>query len=157
MPLNALNLMYCKAHVAQILMIEDIDNIIKGALEVFLSVCATMIIFLFIDATNTFETKMQTFCVLYSNIYHSRRYIFVRFLRRVNVKYTFNVKWVSCVVLHFWSSAVFSCRLCFLRAFPFIRWIINCMLCIVWKKEILSCARGISVVAYFITSDGYLQ
>ena len=39
MPLNALNLMYCKFHVAQIIIIEDIDNIIKGALEVFLSVC----------------------------------------------------------------------------------------------------------------------
>jgi len=38
MPLNALNLMYCKVHVAQIIIIEDIDNIIKGALEVFLSV-----------------------------------------------------------------------------------------------------------------------
>jgi len=38
MPLNALNLMYCKFHVAQIIIIEDIDNIIKGALEVFLSV-----------------------------------------------------------------------------------------------------------------------
>ena len=37
-PLNALNLMYCKFHVAQIIIIEDIDNIIKGALEVFLSV-----------------------------------------------------------------------------------------------------------------------
>ena len=33
MPLNALNLMYCKFHVAQIIIIEDIDNIIKGALE----------------------------------------------------------------------------------------------------------------------------
>jgi len=38
MPLNALNLMYCKFHIAQIIIIEDIDNIIKGALEVFLSV-----------------------------------------------------------------------------------------------------------------------
>ena len=38
MPLNALNLMYCKFHVAQIIIIKDIDNIIKGALEVFLSV-----------------------------------------------------------------------------------------------------------------------
>ena len=38
MPLNALNLMYCKFHVAKIIIIEDIDNIIKGALEVFLSV-----------------------------------------------------------------------------------------------------------------------
>jgi len=38
MPLNALNLMYCKVHLAQIIIIEDIDNIIKGALEVFLSV-----------------------------------------------------------------------------------------------------------------------
>jgi len=38
MPLNALNLVYCKFHVAQIIIIEDIDNIIKGALEVFLSV-----------------------------------------------------------------------------------------------------------------------
>ena len=41
MPLNALNLMYCKVHLAQIIIIEDIDNIIKGALEVFLSVCST--------------------------------------------------------------------------------------------------------------------
>jgi len=39
MPLNALNVMYCKVHVAQIIIIEYIDNIIKGALEVFLSVC----------------------------------------------------------------------------------------------------------------------
>ena len=38
MLLNALNLMYCKFHVAQIIIIEDIDNIIKGALKVFLSV-----------------------------------------------------------------------------------------------------------------------
>jgi len=38
MPLNALNLMYCKFYVAQIIIIEDIDNKIKGALEVFLSV-----------------------------------------------------------------------------------------------------------------------
>ena len=30
--------MYCKFHIAQIIIIEDIDNIIKGALEVFLSV-----------------------------------------------------------------------------------------------------------------------
>jgi len=38
MPLNALNMMYCKFHVAQIIIIEDIDNIIMGALEVFFSV-----------------------------------------------------------------------------------------------------------------------
>jgi len=38
MPLNALNLMYCKSHVAQIIIIDDIDNIIKGALEVFFCV-----------------------------------------------------------------------------------------------------------------------
>ena len=38
MPLNALNLIYCKFPIAQIIVIEDIDNIIKGALEVFLSV-----------------------------------------------------------------------------------------------------------------------
>ena len=38
MPFNALILMYCKLHVAQIIIIDDIDNIIKGALEVFLSV-----------------------------------------------------------------------------------------------------------------------
>jgi len=35
---NALNLIYCKKNFAQIISIEDIDNIIKGALEVFLSV-----------------------------------------------------------------------------------------------------------------------
>jgi len=38
MPLNALNFMYCKFLVAQIIIIEDIDNLMKGALEVFLSV-----------------------------------------------------------------------------------------------------------------------
>ena len=38
MPLNALKLIYCKFHIAQIIDIENIDNIIKGALEVFLSV-----------------------------------------------------------------------------------------------------------------------
>jgi len=38
MTLNALNLIYCKFHIAQILVIEDIDSIFKGALEVFLSV-----------------------------------------------------------------------------------------------------------------------
>jgi len=37
MPLNALNLVYCKFHIAQIIIIEDIDNIIKGVLEVFSS------------------------------------------------------------------------------------------------------------------------
>ena len=42
MPLNALNLMYCKFHVAQIIIIKDIDNITKGALEVFLSVYLTV-------------------------------------------------------------------------------------------------------------------
>jgi len=36
-PLNDLNLTYCKFHIAQIIIIEDIDNIIKGALKVFLS------------------------------------------------------------------------------------------------------------------------
>jgi len=41
MPLNALNLIYCEFHIAQILIIEDIDNIIKGALEVFISVCVS--------------------------------------------------------------------------------------------------------------------
>jgi len=38
MPLNALKLIYCKFHIAQIIDIENIDNIIKGALQVFLSV-----------------------------------------------------------------------------------------------------------------------
>ena len=38
MPLNALKLIYCKFHIAQIIVLENIDNIIKGALEVFLSV-----------------------------------------------------------------------------------------------------------------------
>jgi len=38
MPLNALKLIYCKFHIAQIVDIENIENIIKGALEVFLSV-----------------------------------------------------------------------------------------------------------------------
>ena len=38
MPLNALNLIYWKFHIAQLIVKEDIDNIIKGALEVFLSV-----------------------------------------------------------------------------------------------------------------------
>ena len=41
MPLNALNLIYFKFHISPIIVIEDIDKIIKGALEVFLSVvCA---------------------------------------------------------------------------------------------------------------------
>jgi len=39
MHLNALNLIDCKFHIAQIIIIEDIDNIIKGSLEVFSSVC----------------------------------------------------------------------------------------------------------------------
>jgi len=38
MPLNAYNLIYCKFHIAQIIVIEDIHNLIKGALEVFSSV-----------------------------------------------------------------------------------------------------------------------
>jgi len=38
MPLNALNLIYCEFHIAQIIVKEDIDNKIKEALEVFLSV-----------------------------------------------------------------------------------------------------------------------
>ena len=38
LPSNALNLIYCKFHIAQIIIIADIDNIIKGALEVFISV-----------------------------------------------------------------------------------------------------------------------
>jgi len=38
MPLNSLNLIYYKFHIAQIIIIESIDNILKGALEVFLSV-----------------------------------------------------------------------------------------------------------------------
>jgi len=38
MPFNALNLIYGKFHIAQIIGIEDIDNIIKGTLEVFSSV-----------------------------------------------------------------------------------------------------------------------
>ena len=38
MLLNALNLMYFKFHIAQIIIIEYIDNLIKRALEVFLSV-----------------------------------------------------------------------------------------------------------------------
>jgi len=38
MSLNALKLIYCKFHIAQIIVIGNIDNIIKGALEVFLSV-----------------------------------------------------------------------------------------------------------------------
>jgi len=37
MLLKALNLMYYKFHTAQIIIIED-NNIMKGALEVFLSV-----------------------------------------------------------------------------------------------------------------------
>jgi len=38
LPLNALNWIYCKFHIAKIIIIEDINNIIKGALEVFISV-----------------------------------------------------------------------------------------------------------------------
>ena len=38
MPWNALNSIYGKFHIAKIIIIKDIDNIIKGALEVFLSV-----------------------------------------------------------------------------------------------------------------------
>jgi len=38
MPLNAMKLIYCNVHNSQIIGIEDIDNIIKMALEVFLSV-----------------------------------------------------------------------------------------------------------------------
>jgi len=35
---NALNLIYCKKIIAQIISIEDSNNIIKDALEVFISV-----------------------------------------------------------------------------------------------------------------------
>jgi len=42
MPLNALKLIYCKFHIAQKIDIENIDNIIKGALEIFLSVLASI-------------------------------------------------------------------------------------------------------------------
>ena len=38
MPLNALNWIYCKFYIVQIIFIDDIDKIIKGALEVFFSV-----------------------------------------------------------------------------------------------------------------------
>ena len=44
MPLNALKLIYCKFHFAQIVDIENIENIIKGALEVFLSVFVVKLI-----------------------------------------------------------------------------------------------------------------
>jgi len=37
-PLNSLNLIYCKFHIAHIIIIEDIENKIKGTLEVFISV-----------------------------------------------------------------------------------------------------------------------
>ena len=35
LPLNALNLIYCKCHIAQMIIIEDIDTIIKEALKSF--------------------------------------------------------------------------------------------------------------------------
>ena len=38
MPFNALNLIYCKFNIAQRIIIGDIVNIMKGALEVFSSV-----------------------------------------------------------------------------------------------------------------------
>jgi len=38
-PLNDLNLVYCKFHIDQKIIIEYIENIIKEALEVFLSTC----------------------------------------------------------------------------------------------------------------------
>jgi len=44
LPLNALNLIYCKFHIAQIIIIEDIDNIIKGTLEVFISVVVVVVV-----------------------------------------------------------------------------------------------------------------
>jgi len=40
--LNALNLIFCKFHIAQIIIIEYIDNLIKGALEVVSSVCSLL-------------------------------------------------------------------------------------------------------------------
>jgi len=43
MPLNSMNLIYCNFHIVQIITIEDIDNIIKGALEVFLSVVTILL------------------------------------------------------------------------------------------------------------------
>jgi len=46
MPLNALNLIYCKFHIAQIYIVEDIDNTIKGSLEVFSSVCEYNYVFI---------------------------------------------------------------------------------------------------------------
>ena len=46
-PLNDLNLIYCKFHIAQIIIIEDIDNIIKGALEVVLSVHNGILFYLY--------------------------------------------------------------------------------------------------------------
>jgi len=38
MPLNALNLIDGKFQIAEIIVIKDIDNIIKGPLEAFISV-----------------------------------------------------------------------------------------------------------------------
>jgi len=38
MPLNALNLLYCQFNITQRIIMKDVCNIIKGALEVFLSV-----------------------------------------------------------------------------------------------------------------------
>jgi len=55
MPLNALKLIYCKFHIAQIIDIENIDNIIKGALEVFLSVVVLCF-------NNVFVTHFENSC-----------------------------------------------------------------------------------------------
>ena len=51
MPLNALKLLYCKFYIAQIIDKENIDNIIKGALEVFLSVVGLRFANLFMIVT----------------------------------------------------------------------------------------------------------
>ena len=37
MPFNSLNLINCKFHIVEIIILEEIDNIIQGALEVFFS------------------------------------------------------------------------------------------------------------------------
>jgi len=49
-------LIYCKFRVAHTIIIEDIDNIIKGALEVFLSVKKTMRL----NLTEKFVTLIET-------------------------------------------------------------------------------------------------
>jgi len=44
LPLISLNLIFCNLYITQIIIIENIDNIMKGTLEVLISVCVYKIV-----------------------------------------------------------------------------------------------------------------